>query len=103
MTADIKSFMRLDMTNHLDEHVYELIEGFRLTDPPLYKLFIDGYSVSYSKYIMGPRREKTCLREFANNTGADQPAHPHSLISSFGFRFLESTIFNLAMRKISIF
>ena len=44
------------MTNHLDEHVYELIEGFRLTDPPLYKLFIDGYSVSYSKYIIGPRR-----------------------------------------------
>ena len=76
MTADIKSFMRLDMTNHLDEHVYELIEGFRLTDPPLYKLFIDGYSVSYSKYIIGPRREKTCLREFLNNIGADQPAHP---------------------------
>ena len=29
----------------------------------------------------GPRREKTCLRGFANNTGALQPAHPHSLIS----------------------
>ena len=31
----------------------------------------------------GNRREKTCLRWFANNTGADQPAHPRSLISAF--------------------
>ena len=31
----------------------------------------------------GPLREKTCLREFANNTGADQPAHLRSLISVF--------------------
>ena len=40
---------------------------------------------------------------FAENTGADQPAHPRSLISAYVFRFLESTIFNLATRKISIF
>ena len=26
--------------------------------------------------IYGPQREKTCLRGFANNKGADQPAHP---------------------------
>ena len=32
---------------------------------------------------IGLQREKTCLWEFANNTGADQPAHPHSLISAF--------------------
>ena len=30
----------------------------------------------------GPRREKTCLRGFANNTGADQPSHPRRLISA---------------------
>ena len=36
----------------------------------------------------GPRREKTCLRRFANNTGADQPAHPRSLISAFVIRVL---------------
>ena len=35
----------------------------------------------------GPRREKTCLRGVANNTGADQPAHPRSLISAFVIRF----------------
>ena len=38
-----------------------------------------------------------------NNTGADQPAYPCSLISTFGIHFLESTIFNLAEGKISIF
>ena len=31
----------------------------------------------------GPRREKTCLWGFENSTGADQPAHPRSLISAF--------------------
>ena len=40
----------------------------------------------------GLRREKTCLRRFANNKGADQPAHPRSLISAFVIRFLENTI-----------
>ena len=44
----------------------------------------------------GPRRENTCLRGFANNTSADQPAHPCSLISTFVIRFLESTISRLA-------
>ena len=39
------------------------------------------------KFIYGPRREKTCLRGFANNTGADQPAHTRSLISAFVIRF----------------
>ena len=53
--------------------------------------------------IIGPRLEKTCLLGFANNTGADQPAHPCSLISAFVIHFLESTIFHLATGKISIF
>ena len=44
----------------------------------------------------GPRRKKTCLRGFAKNTGADQPAHPRSLISAFVIRFLESIIGKLA-------
>ena len=51
----------------------------------------------------GPQREKTCLGGFANNTGADQPAHPCSLIRTFVILLLESTIFNLATGKISIF
>ena len=51
----------------------------------------------------GPRREKTCLRWFANNTGADQPAHPRSLISAFVIRFLERIICYLTRGEISIF
>ena len=51
----------------------------------------------------GPLREKTCLRRFANNTGADQPAHPHRLISAFVILFLEGLICKLATHGISIF
>ena len=53
--------------------------------------------------LFGPRREKTCLRGFVNNTGTDQPAHAHSLISAFVIHFLESTIFDLESGRISIF
>ena len=34
-----------------------------------------------------PRREKTCLRGFAKNTGADQPSHTRSLIIAFVIHF----------------
>ena len=51
----------------------------------------------------GPQREKTCPRGFANNTGADQPAHPHSLISAFVICFLTRIIYKLATDEISIF
>ena len=57
----------------------------------------------YEQILNGPHREKTCLRGFANNTGADQPAHPRSPISAFVFRFLESTICKLATGEILIF
>ena len=53
--------------------------------------------------LYGPRREKTCLRGVENNTGADQPAHPRSLISAFVIRFLESIICKLATDKILFF
>ena len=51
----------------------------------------------------GPWRKKTCLWGFANNTGADQPAHPHSLISAFVIPFLKHIICKLATGEISIF
>ena len=51
----------------------------------------------------GSQREKTCLRGFANNTGADMLAHPRILISAFVFRFLASIICKLATDEISIF
>ena len=56
-----------------------------------------------AKSRRGPRCEKTCLRGFANNTGADQPAHPRSLISAFVIRVLESTVSKLATSESSIF
>ena len=40
---------------------------------------------------------------FANNTGANQPAHSHSLISAFVFSILESIICKLYTSEISIF
>ena len=49
-----------------------------------------------------PTRENR-LRGFANNTGADQPAHPRSLISAFVIRFLESTVCKLPTGEISLF
>ena len=51
----------------------------------------------------GPCREKTCLRGFANNIGADQPAHPRSLISAFVNHFLECIISRLSTSKFSYF
>ena len=51
----------------------------------------------------GPRREKTCLRWFENNKGADQPAHLCSLISTFVIRLWESVISKPAIGKISLF
>ena len=46
---------------------------------------------------------KSCLREFANNTGADQTAHSRSLISDFVIRLLESIIYKLAIIEVSFF
>ena len=58
----------------------------------------------FEKFLINwARREKTCLRGFANNTGADQPARPRSLISAFVIQFLESTVCKLPTGEISIF
>ena len=52
---------------------------------------------------IGLDARKNCLRGVANNTGADQPAHPRSLISAFVIRFWESIISRLATSEISNF
>ena len=46
---------------------------------------------------------KTCLWEFADNKGPNQPAQMGSLISDFVIRLSESIISRLATSKISIF
>ena len=42
-----------------------------------------------------------CLMSYANNKGADQPAHPRSLISAFVVRCLDSVMSLLSVTKIS--
>ena len=51
----------------------------------------------------GPGHAKMCLVLYANNKGADQPAHPRSLISTFVVRCLDSMICILAISKVSRF
>ena len=48
-----------------------------------------------------PLHEKTCLIPYANNKGADQPAHQRSLVSAFVGRCLDSIIPILAKSKSS--
>ena len=52
--------------------------------------------------LHGSRHEKTCLRWLANHKGADQPAHPRSLISAFVIRLLDSNITRLATSEFQI-
>ena len=57
--------------------------------------------------INGPRRDKICLRWFANNKGADQPAHLCSLINAFVVHLLLldsiKILSKFATSEISIF
>ena len=48
-----------------------------------------------------PGHVKMCLMPYANNKGADQPAHPRSLISVFVVRSLDSIIYLASRSKIS--
>ena len=50
-----------------------------------------------------PGHEKICLMSYANNKGADQPAHPCSLISAFVVRCLDSIISVDSIAEISRF
>ena len=52
--------------------------------------------------INGPPPEKTCLRRFANNKGADRPLDLRSLISAFVIHLLKRVIFRLATSEIPI-
>ena len=63
---------------------------------------VHSHKLRTDRETSGPRREKTCIRGFANNTGADQPAHHRSLISAFVISFKENFIRKLAPGEISI-
>ena len=66
-------------------------------------IYFMHFKICFYQFLYEPRHEKTCLRGVANNKGADQPAHPRSLISAFVIHLLESIISGLATSKISIF
>ena len=51
-------------------------------------------------YYTGPGHAKTCLMPYATNKGADQPAHPRSLIGTFVVRCLDSMICILAIYTV---
>ena len=63
--------------------------------------FVRDY-VSFS-LTSGPGHAKMCLMPYANNKGADQPAHPRSLISAFIVRSLDSIISLVSRAEISRF
>ena len=53
-------------------------------------------------FIIEPRHEKMCLMSYANNKGADQPAHlRRSLISAFVVRCLDSIMSLDSIAEIS--
>ena len=52
-------------------------------------------------HLYEPGHKKTCLMSYANNKGADQPAHPRSLISAFVVRCLDSVMSLVSVTKIS--
>ena len=66
------------------------------------KCHIVGNLMSRFKYHLGRNVRKHVFGGFANNTGANQPALPRSLISAFVIRFLESNICKLATDEIAI-
>ena len=64
-------------------------------------LFTD-YNIKFShdEGHMGLDVRKPVFEGFANSKGADQPAHPRSLISAFVIRFLEISYIILLQVKI---
>ena len=102
-TSNLDHWFYSNMNKHSnsamrDKGLHVLSHIFRRTS------VVNFHFVQYILFTtIGPQREKTCLRWSANNTGADQPAHPRSLISAFVIRVLKSTISKLATSEISFF
>ena len=51
--------------------------------------------------LIGPGHVKSCLMPYANNKGADQPAHRRSLISTFVVRCLDKIMSLVSISEIS--
>ena len=70
-------------------------------------IIFSGPDLKFKKILrankLGLDARKPVFAGLANNTGADQPAHPRHLISTFVIRFLESFICRHDSGEISIF
>ena len=82
------------------------IDQTELMPRPIY-CYLERHSHSvgfscHSSFIWASTLENLSSR-FANNKGADQPAHLCRLIRAIDFRLLESIISRVAMSEISIF
>ena len=58
------------------------------------------YPTHFVRVLFGPGHAKSCLLPYANNKGADQPAHRRSLISAFVVRCLDIIIPLVSISKI---
>ena len=72
----------------------------------IHMLLIHGFavlriSIPVPSQVKEPGHEKTCLMSYADNKGADQPAHPRSLISTFVVRCPDSVMSLVCVIKIS--
>ena len=63
--------------------------------------FPPSHRNEFKEFTNEPGHEKMCLMSYANNKGADQPAHLRSLISAFVVRCLDSIIFLDSIAEIS--
>ena len=63
--------------------IYNFYHNWQLT-------LITYLRVKINFLIYEPGHAKMCLMSYANNKGANQPAHPRSLISAFVVRYLDS-------------
>ena len=83
-------------SKHLDSKIWVKQEQ---SDQGLHCLYFHLHLLDTSLFELGD--EKMCLMSYANNKGADQPAHPHSLISAFIVHCLDSVISLVSVIKIS--
>ena len=66
----------------------------------IFHLYITDMFMS-EQFLYEAGHEKMCLMSYANNKGADQPAHLDSLISAFVVRCLDSVMSLVSVTKIS--
>ena len=63
--------------------------------------FLQYFLFHVRQEINDPGYEKMCLMSYANNKDADEPAHPHSLISTFVVHCLDTIISLGSIAEIS--